>query len=243
MIDLSGRVAIVTGAAGGLGASICDVFRRSGAEVVAVDLAGDGILRADVATDEGNRRAVEEALARHGRLDTLVLNAGVQHMAPIAEFPEAEWDRLMGVMAKGPFLTMKHAWRHLTARPGGRIVVTASGSSFFGEAYKSAYVAAKHAVAGLVKVAALEGGEAGLTANAVAPGWMRTPLVERQLADQMRLNGLSREEVIPTMVQRHGVKRFVETEEVALLIAFLASDLSSGMTGSIVPVDLGAAAC
>ena len=238
---LAGKVAIVTGATGGLGVSICEVFEREGATVVPVDLQGDA-LHLDVGSDEGNRAMVDEALARHGRLDALILNAGAQHVAAIPEFPEGEWDRLFDVMVKGPWLAMKHAWPHV-ARPGGRIVVTASGSSFIAEQFKSAYVAAKHAVLGLVRVAALEGGPLGMTANAVGPGWMRTPMVENQLADQMHLHGRTREEVIESMVERHPVKRFVEPEEVANTIAFLASAEASGINGSFVPVDLGTLAC
>lgn len=240
--SLHDRVAIVTGAAGGLGTAIQRVFEREGARVVPVDLHGHGCLHADIATESGNQAMIDVALERFGRIDVLVLNAGVQHMSPIADFPVQEWDRLMDVMAKGPFLAMKSAWPHLIARPGGRIVVTASGSSLMGETFKSAYVAAKHAVAGLVKVAALEGGPAGLTANAVAPGWMRTQMVEGQVTDQMQLNDLSRQEVIDSMVGRQPVKRFLETTEVAEVIAFLASDRASGINGALVPVDLGATA-
>jgi 3-hydroxybutyrate dehydrogenase len=236
---LDGRVAIVTGAGGGLGRAICDVFRREGAEVVAVDLAGERCEHLDVGTDAGTARMVQLALERHGRLDALILNAGVQFMAPLAEFPEEQWDRLMAVMAKGPFLAIKHAWPALTERPGGRIVVTASGSSFIGEKYKAAYVAAKHAVAGLVKVAALEGAAHGLTANAVAPGWMMTGLVERQLADQERLNRRPREEIVASWLARSPVERAVDPNEVAETIAFLASPRASGINGAVVPVDLG----
>jgi 3-hydroxybutyrate dehydrogenase len=239
---LEGKVACVTGAAGGLGVTIVAVLEREGALVVPVDLHGEGCLHLDAGTDDGNRAMVEAALERHGRLDALVLNAGAQHVAPLPEHSEAEWDRLFDVMVKGPWLAMKHAWPHV-ARPGGRVVVTASGSSFIAERYKSAYVAAKHAVLGLVKVAALEGGPLGMTANAVGPGWMRTPMVENQLADQMRLHGRTRQEVIESMVDRHPVKRFVEPEEVASTIAFLASDEASGINGSFVPVDLGTLAC
>jgi 3-hydroxybutyrate dehydrogenase len=240
-VTLAGKVAVVTGAAGGLGASICEVFEREEAVVVPVDVQGDA-LHLDVGTDAGNKAMVDAALERHGRLDVLVLNAGAQHVAPLAEFPESEWDRLFDVMVKGPWLAMKHAWPHV-ARPGGRVIATASGSSFIAEQYKSAYVAAKHAVLGLVRVAALEGGPLGMTANAVGPGWMRTPMVENQLAEQMRLHGRSRDEVIETMVERHPVKRFVEPLEVANTIAFLASDEASGINGSFIPVDLGTLAC
>jgi 3-hydroxybutyrate dehydrogenase len=239
---LDGKVACVTGAAGALGVAIVEAFEREGASVVPVDLHGAGCLHLDIGTDDGNRAMVDAAIDRHGRVDVLVLNAGAQHLAPIDAFPEAEWDRLFDVMVKGPWLAMKHAWPRI-ARPGGRVVVTASGSSFIGEQYKSAYVAAKHAVLGLVRVAALEGGPLGMTANAVGPGWMRTPMVENQLADQMRLHGRSREEVIVSMVDRHPVKRFVEPAEVADTIAFLASDRASGINGSFIPVDLGTLAC
>jgi 3-hydroxybutyrate dehydrogenase len=241
-VDLGGRVAIVTGAAGGLGATLVRVLEGAGALVVATDVQGDGVVHADIRSEEGNRLLVAEALARHGRIDALVLNAGAQFMAPIPEFPLEEWDRLMDVMVKGPFLLMKHGWPHV-ARPGGRIVATASGSTYIAERYKSAYVAAKHGIAGLIKVAALEGGPLGMTANAVAPGWMRTPMVQNQLEDQVRLRGLTAQEVMEDMVERHPVKRFVEPEEVANAIAFLCSDAASGINGAILPVDLGTIVC
>ena len=123
---LAGRVAVVTGAAGGLGTAIVRALRHAGAMVVPVDVRGDDCLIADVATAEGNRAMVDLALERHGRIDILVLNAGAQAMNPIASYPEADWDRLMNLMVKGPFLAMKFAWPHLTRRPGGRIIVTAS---------------------------------------------------------------------------------------------------------------------
>jgi len=238
-VRLQHRVAIVTGAAGGLGQAVCATLRREGACVLGVDLTGEDVLHADAGTAEGNRLMVEEALRLHGRIDVLVLNAGMQFMAPIHEFPEEEWDRLMNVMVKGPYLAMKYAWAALTARPGGRIIVTASTSSVAAEPYKAAYVAAKHGIVGLIKVAALEGATAGLTANAVAPGGMFTPLIERQLDDHVRLRGISRQEVVDAFIQRHAVKRFVDPQEVAHVIAFLAGPESSGITGAVVPVDLG----
>jgi 3-hydroxybutyrate dehydrogenase len=231
-------VAIVTGASGGLGTALCAVLHEHGAQVLGVDVVGDGCFVADVGTSDGNRSMVEEAVRRFGRLDILALNAGTQFMSPISEFPEEQWDRLMNLMAKGPYLAMKHAWAHI-AHPGGRVLVTASASSFIAEAYKSAYVAAKHAVLGLVRTAALEAAPLGMTVNAVGPAWMRTPMVENQLADQMRLHDLPRDEVIELMLARMPVKRFVETREVAEVIAFLASDAASAINGAIVPVDLG----
>ena len=240
---LAKRVAVVTGAAGGLGTAICSVFEREGASVVPVDIQGDGVLPFDVGSEAGNVAMIDAAIERFGRLDTLVLNAGVQFMAPIQEFPIEQWDRLMDVMTKGPFVAIKYAWPRLTEQPGGRIVVTASGSSFIAEKFKAAYVAAKHAVAGLVKVAALEGAPLGLTANAVAPGWMMTPLLEGQMADQMRLNEMSRERIVASWMAQSPVDRAVEPAEVAETIAFLASDRASGINGTVVPVDLGLLVC
>jgi len=237
--ELEGRVAIVTGADGGLGRTVCKAFAEAGAQVVRVDLQGEDCLHLDVGTTEGNRRMIAHALDRHSRLDILVLNAGAQRMAPIVDYNEAEWDRLMNVMVRGPFLAVKFGWPALTARPGGRVIVTASTLGLVGAAYKSAYVMAKHAVIGLVKVAAIEGAAEGLTANAVAPGWMRTPLVENQLADHMRLRNLSREQVLQQMLAGQPGGRFVETSEVASLMVFLASARSSGMTGTCLAVDLG----
>lgn len=238
MGTLDNRVALVTGAAGGLGTTICDVFRSEGADVVPVDLKGEGCFEADVASRDGNVAMVDEAIRRHGRLDTLILNAGIQHMAPIDEFPESEWDRLFGVMVKGPFFAIQAAWPHLTAQPGGRIVATASVLSFIAEEYKAAYVSAKHAVLGLVKVAALEGLPHGLCANAVAPGLMWTSLMENQLEDHMRLRSLTREQVVERIMM-YQPGRATETVEVADVIAFLASDKASSVTGTCIPIDLG----
>jgi 3-hydroxybutyrate dehydrogenase len=240
--SLHGRVAVVTGAAGGLGQVIRRVLAREGARIVAVDVVGEGCDHLDVATEDGARRMVELAEARHGRLDVLVLNAGAQFMAPLAEFPTEQWDRLLGVMLTGPFLALKHGWPLLTREPGGRVIVTASTSSLVGEAFKPAYVSAKHGVAGLVKVAALEGARHGLTANAVAPGWMWTPMAEGQIDDQARLHGRSRDEVLESMMTHNPAGRMVKPEEVAEVIAFLAGERASGISGAVIPVDLASVA-
>ena len=237
--SLSRRVGIVTGAAGGLGRAIVQALRDAGSLVVPVDLHGDDCLIADVGTADGNRRMIDVALDRHGRLDMLILNAGAQAMNPIASYSEADWDRLMNLMVKGPFLAMKFAWPHLTRQPGGRIIVTSSTAGLVGAPYKAAYVAAKHAVLGLVKVAALEGAAAGLTANAVAPGWMFTSLAENQIRDHMRLRGISRDEVIASMAAEQPAGRFVEVTEVASLITFLAGQGGSAINGTCIPIDTG----
>lgn len=236
---LEGKVALVTGANGGLGRSICRVLEQQGATVMSVDIAGDVDAVLDAGTREGCAEMVQRAVAEHGGLDILALNAGVQHVAPLPEFPEDQWDRIMDLHMKGPFLAIQSAWPQLTRQPGGRVVITASTSSFQAERNKVAYIASRHGVLGLMKVAALEGAPYGLTVNAVAPAWMRTPAVEAQLPEQMRLRRATREEVLTQLLNRHPVPRFVETDEVAATIAFLASNDSSGINGACIPVDLG----
>jgi 3-hydroxybutyrate dehydrogenase len=238
--DLQERVAIVTGASGALGTAIGDELAAGGCRVVKVDIAGDDSDHIDATSAAGCRAMVELAIERFGRLDILVLNAGNQHVAPIDEFPESEWDRVHDLCVKGPFLAIREAWKELTSRPGGRIVATASTSSFVAEPYKVAYTSAKHALIGLIKSAAVEGGRHGLTANCVAPTWMRTPMLESQLEEQMRLRNATEDEVMASFLGNQPIQRFVDPAEVAKTIAFLAGPDSSGMTGACVPVDLGA---
>lgn len=239
---LLGKVAIVTGSQGALGRSIAAALTRRGATVIGVDIAGDDCVLADISSPEDNRRVIEQTVDEHGGIDVLALNAGTQHMAPIGEFPVEEWHRLTGVMLTGPFLMMRAAWPHLVRSGSGRVVATASTSSYVGEKYKAAYVAAKHGLLGLVKVAALEGADDGITVNAVAPSWMRTAMVEGQVAERSRLLARPADQVIAELVHEQAVKRFVEPDEVAETVAFLASPQASGITGSCIPVDLGALA-
>jgi 3-hydroxybutyrate dehydrogenase len=236
---LSGRVALVTGANGGLGKSICDVLTREGSSVFKVDLHADDCFHADIATEAGNKAMIEAALETYGKLDTLVLNAAIQQLSPINAFSADDWQRMMDVTVTGPFFAIKHAWQELTKQPGGRIVLTASLSSFYAEKFKSAYTSAKHAVLGLMRSAALEGVPHQLTANAVAPDWMNTPIVHNQIKDQARLYGQTEEQVWARIKAEQLGGRFVETKEVAEVIAFLASNAASGLNGVCIPVDLG----
>ena len=191
------RAALVTGAAGGIGRAIAARLEADGLDVLAADLepAGDGPgvpFAADLATREGNRAAVAAALERFGRLDVLVPNAGFQHVAPVAEFDEDRWDGLLAILLTSPFLLAKHAWEALAASGDGRIVVIASAHALVASPFKAGYVSAKHGVLGLVKTLALEGAEQGILATAVCPGYVRTPLVERQVADQAARTGCPR---------------------------------------------------
>ncbi|MGY4408357.1 3-hydroxybutyrate dehydrogenase [Bradyrhizobium sp. LB7.1] len=238
--SLEGRVALVTGAAAGLGKAIVTELRERGASVHGVDIAGDDVLHADLSTAEGNRHVVSQVLETAGRLDILILNAGCQFVAPLHQFPDADWIRLRSVMLDGPFFAMKAAWSALTKTPGGRIVVTASTSSFRGAPGKAAYTAAKHGVLGLVRVAALEGAVHGLTVNAVAPGWMDTGLMRGQLEAQAAKLGISTDKVLERFRASQPGDRFIEVSEVAAAIGFLASPIASGINGECITIDLGA---
>ncbi|MCP3371785.1 SDR family oxidoreductase [Bradyrhizobium cajani] len=238
--SLKGRVALVTGAAGGLGKAIVAELRQRGANVHGVDVSGEDLFHVDLSTPSGNRDMVAHVLATAGRLDILVLNAGCQFLAPLAQFPDAEWERLRSVMLDAPFYALKAAWPALTSSRGGRVIVTASVSSFSATPKKAAYTAAKHGVLGLVRVAALEGAAHGLTVNAVAPGWMDTGLMRGQVEAQAASRGLSADQVIAQFRAWQPGDRFIEVNEVAAVIGFLASPSASGVNGECVTIDLGA---
>jgi 3-hydroxybutyrate dehydrogenase len=221
---VSARVALVTGARGGIGAAICARLGQDGWTVHGIDVED-----ADLTTREGNRAAVESALAAHGRLDAIVPNAGFQHVAPVRDFPEEQWDALLALLLTSPFLLAKYAWDALADSGDGRICVIASAHALAASPSKAGYVAAKHGVLGLVKTLALEGAEAGICATAVCPAFVRTPLAERQVAER----GLE------AVIERHAVKRLLEPEEVADVVAFLLGPSGRGFTGVPIPVDLG----
>jgi len=229
------RVALVTGARGGIGAAIVSRLERDGWTVHGVDLE-DG----DLTTREGNRAVVADALDAHGRLDAIVPTAGFQHVAPVREFPEEEWDRLLALLLTSPFLLARYAWDALAASGDGRICVIASAHALAASPFKAGYVAAKHGVLGLVKTLALEGAEVGIAATAVCPGYVRTPLVEAQLAAQATAHGLPVERVLEdVLLAPQAVKRLLEPTEVADVVAFLLGPAGRGITGVPVPIDLG----
>jgi 3-hydroxybutyrate dehydrogenase len=229
------RVALVTGARGGIGSAIVGCLERDGWTVSGVDIDD-----ADLTTAGGNRAVVDTTLERHGRLDAIVPNAGFQHVAPVAEFPEEQWDRLLALLLTSPFLLAKYAWDALAATGNGRICVIASAHALTASPFKSGYVSAKHGVLGLVKTLALEGAPVGMTATAVCPAYVRTPLVEQQIADQAAAHGLAEGRVLEdVLLERQAVKRLIEPSEVAELVAFLLGPAGRAITGVAVPIDLG----
>jgi 3-hydroxybutyrate dehydrogenase len=234
------RVAIVTGAASGIGAAIAARLAADGWQVLGVDHADDADLQADLATREGNRAAVEAAVERFGRVDAVIANAGVQHVAPVAEFPEDRWDHLIALLLTSPFLLAKYAWPHLVASGEGRYVAIASAHALAASPYKAAYVSAKHGVVGLVRTLALEGAEHGITATALCPAYVRTPLVERQIAAQAQAHGLPEEQVLEeVLLAPQAIKRLIEPEEVAGAVAFLVGPEGRAFSGAPLAMDLG----
>ena len=242
--DLNGRKALVTGGASGIGAACVRELAARGAKVVVadVDSAGAAALADEIG---GTSWAVD--LLDVDRLatlsldcDILVNNAGIQRISPIEEFDPADFRRLLTLMLEAPFLLIRAALPHMYANNFGRIINLSSVHGIRASPFKSAYVAAKHGLEGLSKVTALEGGEHGVTSNCINPGYVRTPLVESQIADQAKVHGIPESEVLAkVMLTESAIKRLVEPEEVASLVAWLASARAGMVTGASYTMDGG----
>lgn len=242
---LHGRTATVTGAASGIGRAIAVHFHELGARVRAVDIDADGlaVLAAEhdgiIATpcDLSDLDAVD---ALEADADILVNNAGLQHVSPIESFPVERFSFILRLMLESPFRLIRSHLPHMYATGWGRVINISSAHGLRASAYKSAYVTAKHGLEGLSKVTALEGAPHGVTSNCINPAYVRTPLVDKQLDDQARSHGISREEVIERiMLTPVAVKRLVEVEEVAQLAAFLCGPASRSITGAAYTLDGG----
>ena len=234
------RAALVTGAASGIGAAIAARLERDGWDVLTVDVRGDVGLRTDLTIRESNSGAVAAAYERFGRLDAVIPNAGFQHVARIEEFPEDRWDAILSLLLTSPFLLARYAWPHLIESGAGRFVAIASVHGIVASPYKAAYVAAKHGLVGLVKTLALEGAEHGISATAVCPSYVRTPLVESQIADQAKAHGLPEQRVLEEVILApQAVKRLIEPDEVAATVAFLLGPDGRAFTGAPVIMDQG----
>jgi 3-hydroxybutyrate dehydrogenase len=219
------RTVLVTGAARGIGAAIAERLAADGWSVHAVDLP-DG----DLSTREGNRAVVDAALERFdGRLDAVVANAGFQHVAPVRDFPEEQWDKLQALLVTSPFLLAKYAWDALATSGDGRFLLVSSVHGLIASPFKAGYVAAKHGAVGLVKVLALEGADAGISAVALCPAYVRTELVEAQLRDRSE----------DDLLAPQAVKRLLEPSEVASAAAWLLGPDGRSYTGAPFVMDNG----
>lgn len=247
--DLAGRRALVTGGGSGIGLACAHEFAARGAHVAIADVTADAAERAvaEIAAAGGTAEAWIVDLADTRALDALTLdadiivnNAGVQRVSPIEEFDPEAFRLIQRLMLEAPFLLIRAALPGMYERGWGRIINLSSVHGLRASAFKSAYVAAKHGLEGLSKVTALEGGPHGVTSNCVNPGYVRTPLVERQIADQAKVHGIAESDVVERiMLTESAVKRLVEPAEVASLVGWLASDMSGMVTGASYTMDGG----
>jgi 3-hydroxybutyrate dehydrogenase len=256
--SLAGRVAIVTGSTSGIGLGIAKALAAEGASVMLngfgetdaiermrMDLARtSGVEVAFVPADMSQPMQIEELARRTemelGPVDILVNNAGIQHVSPIEDFPAAKWDAIIAINLSAVFHLTRAVIAGMKARRWGRIVNIASAHGLIASPFKGAYVAAKHGVVGFTKVTALECAEHGVTANAVCPGYVWTPLVEKQIEDQAKAHGIAREQVIrDVLLVQQPSKRFASVEELGAVTAFLCGDAAQSITGTAMPVDGG----
>lgn len=251
---LTGRTALVTGSTSGIGLGIAKALAMHGANIV-LNGFGDveaakrqfadldcelGYHPADMSVPGQIADMVAYAERTLGRVDILVNNAGIQHVAPVDEFPVAKWDAILAINLTAAFHTIRHALPVMKRRGFGRIVNVASAHALVASPFKSAYVAAKHGIAGLTKTVALEVAEQGITVNAVCPGYVLTPLVQRQIPDTARARGISEDEVVRNvLLAAQPTRKFVSVEEVAALVTFLAGRDAASITGAVLPIEGG----
>lgn len=255
---LQGKTALVTGSTSGIGLGIAEAFAAKGANIVLNgfgDKAEIERLRARLATthnvsvtydgaDMSRADAIElmmkTALAAYGTVDIVVNNAGIQHVAPVDEFPVAKWDAILAINLSAAFHTTRLALPAMKNKGWGRVINIASAHALVASPYKSAYVAAKHGIAGLTKTVALEVAEQGITVNAICPGYVWTPLVEKQIPDTAKARGITAEQVKrDVLLASQPTRKFVAVSEVADFAVFLASDSAASITGTVLPIDGG----
>jgi 3-hydroxybutyrate dehydrogenase len=253
-----GKTALVTGSTSGIGLGIATRFAAEGANLILngfgdtkeieqlrrslsdrhhVSVVYDG---ADMSRAESIANMMQKAIAEFGAIDILVNNAGIQHVAPVDDFPVAKWDAILAINLSAAFHTVRAALPAMKRKGWGRIVNIASAHGLIASPFKSAYVAAKHGMVGLTKVVALEGAEFGITANAICPGYVWTPLVEKQINDQAKSHNIARDVVIrDVFLKNQPTKRFATVAEMGALAVFLCSEGAASITGTALPVDGG----
>ena len=255
---LKGKTALITGSTSGIGQGIAEAFAAQGCNIVLNGFGDAGeieVLRtkiarahgvtvrydgADMSKADAITAMMDKAIQEFGAIDILVNNAGIQHVAPIDEFPVDKWNAVIAIDLVASFYTIRRALPAMKERRWGRIINVASAHALVASPFKSAYVAAKHGVAGLTKTVALEVAEQGITVNAICPGYVLTPLVEKQIPDTAKARGITKEQVIKdVLLAAQPTKQFVTVGQVAALSVFLASDDAASITGAILPIEGG----
>lgn len=255
---LDGRVALVTGSTSGIGLGIARALAEAGSAIVlngfgaAADIArrqaeietdfgvNVSYSAADMTKPEAIAEMIAAATGEYGRLDIVVNNAGIQHVAPVDQFPIEKWDAILAINLSSAFHAIRAALPAMRANKYGRIINVASTHGLVGSPFKAAYVAAKHGIVGLTKVVALETAEEGITCNAICPGYVYTPLVEAQIEGQAKAHHIPREQVIrDVLLAQQPNKRFATVDELGALAVFLASEAAASITGIALPVDGG----
>ncbi|MGJ5175628.1 3-hydroxybutyrate dehydrogenase [Bradyrhizobium oligotrophicum] len=255
---LAGKVAVVTGSTSGIGLGIARALAEAGADIVLngfgdakdIEMTREQIATAcgvranyapaDMTSPDSIAEMIETTIARSGRLDILVNNAGIQHVAPLEQFPPQKWDQILAINLSSAFHTTRLALPAMRQNGFGRIINVASAHGLVASPFKSAYVAAKHGIVGLTKVTALEAAEAGITCNAICPGYVYTPLVEAQIDGQAKAHGIPRDQVIrDVLLGQQPNKRFATVDEIGALAVFLSSAAAASITGIALPVDGG----
>jgi 3-hydroxybutyrate dehydrogenase len=257
-MDLKGRTALVTGSTSGIGAACVEALAAAGANVIvngfgepeaiaaqcdalsAKSGAGAIHIPADLSDATETQRLADKALAAFGTVDILVNNAGIQHVCPVEHFPPEMWRKMQAIMVDAPFLLCRALVPGMKDKGWGRIISTASAHGSVASPNKSSYIAAKHAVVGLMRALGVELAQTGITANAISPGYVWTPLVENQIPDTMRTRNMSHDQVInDVLLAAIPQKKFVMPEQVGAMVAFLCSDAASAVTGANLAVDGG----
>jgi len=250
-ISSNKKVALVTGGANGIGAAMSKTLSNAGHRVMIADRDADNgqvfadainatFIQVDLSEASACKKLINTTAEQLGSVDILVNNAGFQHISTLAEFPEDTWNTMMDVMLKAPFLLTKYAWPYMQKKQWGRVINIASIHSIVASANKSAYITAKHGLIGLTKAAALEGGEDGITVNAISPAYVRSALVEKQLEAQAKANNISENEVLQQILLKNAsIKRLIEPQEVADLVLMLCAENSKSITGSNLTIDGG----
>ncbi len=248
---MKNKIAVVTGAASGIGLAISEKLISSGCKVVMADInkekgeqeakrIGGNFFYADLSERKYCKDLIGFTVKKFGGIDILVNNAGIQYVSPVEDFPEDKWDFMIRLMLTAPFLLTKYSWNYMKSKKWGRIININSVHGLRASEFKSAYISAKHGLSGLTKTTALEGAKYGITVNSICPAYVRTPLVEKQIDAQAKNHGIPREKVIEEiMLKKAYIKRLIEPSEIGDMVLFLCSENASCITGSMFTIDCG----